>query len=111
MEDIKMEKKYLGGRLDRKVTFGLIWLLQALLGWGWILAFVIFIMDKDNLDTEDMRELVSCVASTAICSVLGMTIIVPLYFTVCSTIACIMAFIGKKFDIPGSYHLAKLLVK
>ena len=56
-----MDKKYFKGNLARNITFGLSWLLQAVLGCGWIAAIVLLIVDKEVLDTEDKRELVSII--------------------------------------------------
>ena len=106
-----MDKKYLKGNLARNMAFGLSWLLQILLGWGWIAAIVMLIIDKDVLDVEDKRELVSIIIGMAASILLGLTIIVPLYVGVCQIIACVQAFMGKSFQIPGVYHIAKAIIK
>ena len=106
-----MEKKYLKSNLTRNVAFGLSWLLQAVLGCGWIAAIVLLIVDKEVLDTEDKRELVSIIVCTVAAVVLSITCVVPLYVFVCTIIACIKAFMGKTFQIPGVYHIAKAIIK
>ena len=105
------EKKFLNGTLTKKVTFGLIWLLQAITGLGWILALVVFLMDKDTLDLEEKRELVACFVCAIAGAVLSFTFLVPIYITVCAVIACVKAFTGSTFNIPGAYHIAKAIIK
>ena len=106
-----MDKKYFKGNLARNITFGLSWLLQAVLGCGWIAAIVLLIVDKEVLDTEDKRELVSIIVCQVAAVVLSITCVVPLYVGVCAIIACIKAFMGKTFQIPGVYHIAKAIIK
>ena len=110
-----MEKKYLNGSLTRNVTFGLCWLLGffsiGAIGLGWVAALVLLIIDKDVLDLEDKRELASIIICAAASTVLGVTGIVPLYIFVCSIIACVQAFTGKVFQIPGVYHIAAAIIK
>ena len=98
-----MDKKYLKGNLSRNITFGLCWLF------GWIPAVIVWILDKEVLDVEDKRELASMIICAA--GVLALTFIVPMYIGVCQIIACIMAFMGKSFQIPGVYHIAKAIIK
>lgn len=100
-----MEKKYLNGSLSRNITFGLCWLLS------WIPAVIVWLVDKDNLDLEDKRELASIIICAIAGAVLSLTFIVPLYVGVCGLIAAIMAFMGKSFQIPGVYHIAKAIIK
>ena len=106
-----MEKKYLSGNLTRNIAFGLTWLLYALTSFGWIAAIVLLLIDKDVLDIEDKRELVSVIIVAALACVLAITFIVPFAAWVCSIIACIQAFMGKSFQIPGVYHIAKAIIK
>lgn len=100
-----MEKKYLNGNLSRNITFGLCWLL------GWIPALIVWLVDKDNLDLEDKRELASIIICAIAGTVLSLTVIVPLYVGVCGIIACVMAFMSKSFQIPGVYHIAAAIIK
>ncbi|MBO5089481.1 MAG: hypothetical protein J6C27_01020 [Clostridia bacterium] len=100
-----MEKKYLNGNLSRNITFGLCWLLS------WIPALIVWIVDKDNLDLEDKRELASIIICAIASTVLSLTFIVPLYVGICGLIAAIMAFMGKTFQIPGVYHIAAAIIK
>ena len=100
-----MEKKYLNGNLSRNITFGLCWLLS------WIPALIVWIVDKDNLDLEDKRELASIIICAIASTVLSLTFIVPLYVGICGLIAAIMAFTGKTFQIPGVYHIAAAIIK
>ena len=105
------EKKFLGGNLNKKITFGLTWLLQVLFGFGWILALVVFFVDKDKLDVEEKREMMSVAMLAALSFVLSFTVICPIVLWVFALIACIKAFTGKSFKAPGAYHLAKLFIK
>ena len=100
-----MDKKYFKGNLARNIAFGLCWLL------GWIPAVIVWILDKEVLDTEDKRELVSIIVCQVAAVVLSITCVVPLYVGVCAIIACIKAFMGKTFQIPGVYHIAKAIIK
>ena len=106
-----MEKKYLSGNLTRNIAFGLTWLLSALTSFGWIAAIVLLLIDKDVLDIEDKRELVSVIIVAALAYVLAITLIVPFAAWVCSIIACVMAFTAKPFKIPGVYQIAAAIIK
>lgn len=99
-----MEKKYFGGKLDKNVAFGLSWLPAI----GWILAIVEFILDKDTLDVEEKRELVSVFVVTVAACILG--VLAPLWF-VLFVVKAIMSFMGKEFKVPGAYHLAAAIIK
>lgn len=112
MEEKKMEeKKFLGGNLTKKLTFGLTWLLAVVFGWGWIAALVVLIVDKDKLDLEEKREMVEVIVCAVASIVLSFTVVVPLIIWVCSIIACVKAFTDKSFQIPGAYHIAKAIIK
>lgn len=100
-----MDKKYLKGNLARNITFGLCWFF------GWLPAVIVWIVDKDILDVEDKRELASMIICIIAATVLALTFIVPMYIGVCQIIACVMAFMGKSFQIPGVYHIAKAIIK
>ena len=103
-----MEKKYLNGSLARNITFGLCWLL------GWLPAVIVFFVDKDVLDLEDKRELASMIIASAISYICAITIIggiLSLAIGVCCIIACIQAFMGKSFKIPGVYQIAAAIIK
>ena len=103
-----MEKMLFGGRVKKNIVFGLSFLIIP-----WI-ALVSLIMDKDQLDVEEKRELVSVFFALAIAMVALVTIIgsvVTFALGVCCIIAAIQAFRGKTFHIPGAYHLAKLIIK
>ena len=100
-------KKLFGGNVERKVAFGIIWLAQAL-SFGWILALVSFFWDNNTADLEDKRELISCVA----CALISLIPFVGgIYVFVCSIIACVKAFQGSTFQVPGAYHIAKAIIK
>lgn len=102
-----MEKKYFGGKLDKNVAFGLSWLL-------WPLAIVEFILDKDVLDIEEKRDLVSLFAILVIGTVLTCTVIgspVAALLGVLVIVKAIMSFMGKEFKIPGAYHIAAAIIK
>ena len=101
-----MEKKY----FNRKTMFSLIW-LGEILGWGWIVALVLFLTGKADLDLEDKREVVSCFVCAIVNALLGWTIVLPLYVFVCEIIACVKAFKGDTFQIPGAYQIAKAIIK
>ena len=100
-----MDKKFLKGNLARNITFGLCWLF------GWLPAVIVWIVDKEILDVEDKRELASMIICVVASIVLSLTFIVPLYVFVCQIIAAIQAFMGKSFQIPGVYHIAKAIIK
>ena len=103
-----MEKKYFGGNLDKNVAFGLAWLPVI----GWIVSLVMFIMDKDVLDLEEKRELVSVFACAVVGAILSFTGIVPVVVAVVCLIKCIMAFLNKpSFQVPGAYHIAAAIIK
>ena len=56
LEEKKMEgKKYFSGKLDKNVAFGLSWLIP-------VIAIIEIIIDKDVLDVEEKRDLVSLFA-------------------------------------------------
>ena len=104
MEEIKMEKKYFAGNLDKKVAFGLSWLLP-------IIALIELILDKDVLDLEEKREIVSVLVCAVACAVLSFTIVLPLVIAVFAIIAAIKNFMGKTFRVPGAYHIAAAIIK
>ena len=99
-----MEKKYLAGKLDKNVAFGLSWLIG-------IFGIVEFIVDKDVLDIEEKRDLVSMFVMWAATVVLSVTLIGGLICGVVVIIKMIMSFIGKEFKIPGAYHIAAAIIK
>ena len=102
-----MEKKYFGGKLDKNVAFGLSWLPYV----GAIIAIIQFILDKDVLDVEEKRDLVSVFVVAVVDIVLSVTVIVPALLFVLWVIKCIMTFMGKEFKIPGAYHIAAAIIK
>ena len=102
-----MEKKYFGGKLDKNIAFGLAWLPVI----GWILAIVEFILDKDVLDLEEKRDLVSMFVTFVADIVLSVTLIGALVVSVLWIIKCIMSFMGKEFKVPGAYHIAAAIIK
>ena len=95
-----MEKKYFGGKLDKNVAFGLSWLPFI----GWIIAIIQFILDKDVLDLEEKRELVSVFVVAVVAFFLPILEILNL-------VKAIMFFVGKEFKVPGAYHLAAAIIK
>jgi hypothetical protein len=106
MEEIKMEKKYFGGNLDKNVGFGLAWLF------AWISALIMFIMDKDTLDLEEKRELVSIFVCSVAAVVLSFTGIVPVAISIVCLVNAILGFVGKgTFKVPGAYHIAAAIIK
>ena len=100
-----MDKKYLKGKLDKNIAFGLCWLL------GWIAALVLWLVDKDELDYDDKLELASIIIASVAGAVLSFTCVVPIYVGVCAIIACVKAFMGGSFQIPGVYQIAKAIIK
>ena len=105
------EKKFLGGNLNKKLTFGLTWLASILLGFGWVVALIVLIVDKDKLDVEEKREMASVIICAIAATVLSVTVVVPLYVWICSIIACVKAFTDGTFQSPGVYHIAKAIIK
>lgn len=102
-----MEKKLLGGNMDKNIVMGLSWIP----GIGWIFGLIAFILDLKNLDVEEKREFVSIFVCTAVAMLLGFTFIVPIAVFVFEIIALINAFQGKSFKVPGAYHLAAVIIK
>lgn len=99
-----MEKKYLAGKLDKNIAFGLSWLIP-------IFGIIEFIIDKDVLDLEEKRDLVSMFVLFIADIVLSFTVIVPLVALVLAIIKIIMSFMGKEFKVPGAYHIAAAIIK
>ena len=96
-----MEKKYFGGKLDKNVAFGLAWLPFWI---GAIIGIVLFILDKDTLDVEEKRELVSMFVVSVVAFFLPI-------FWILNIVKAIMFFMGKEFKVPGAYHLAAAIIK
>ena len=96
-----MEKKYFGGKLDKNVAFGLAWLPFWI---GAIIGIIMFILDKDTLDLEEKRELVSMFVVSVVATPFGILWIL-------SIVKAIMSFMGKEFKVPGAYHLAAAIIK
>ena len=96
-----MEKKYFGGKLDKNVAFGLAWLPCWI---GAIIGIIMFILDKDTLDLEEKRELVSMFVVSVVATPFGI-------FWILSIVKAIMSFMGKEFKVPGAYHLAAAIIK
>jgi uncharacterized Tic20 family protein len=105
-----MEKKFLGGRIDKKLFFTLCWALTSFIGVGFILAIVSLVMDKEQ-SVEEKRENVAVIVATAVMCVGSFTVLIPLYVFVCGIIAAVKAYKGETFQIPGVYHIAKLIIK
>lgn len=102
-----MEKKLLGGNLDKNIVMGLSWIV-------WVFGLVAFIIDFKTLDVEEKREFVSifaCVVAGTVlaCTVIG--VVVSVVIAVFMIIACVNAFMGKSFKVPGAYHLAAAIIK
>lgn len=106
-----MEKKYLNGNLTRNIAFGLCWLPFI----SWVGALIILIVDKDVLDLEDKRELVSIIVSTAIALVATCTIVlsfVGIVILIAMAVNGILSLIGKgSFKMPGAYQIACAIIK
>ena len=100
-------KKLLNGSLDKNVAMGLSWIPFI----GWIFALIVFIVDFKTLDVEEKRTLVSVFVCTLVGGILGITFIVPVVVAIFSIIACIKAFMGQTFNVPGAYHLAAAIIK
>ena len=103
-----MEKKYLAGKLDKNIVFGLSWLIP-------IFGIIEFIIDKDVLDLEEKRDLVSMFVTVVAIIVLT---IIPVIGWLCELVVAvlwiikiIMSFVGKEFKIPGAYHIASAIIK
>ena len=111
------ETKLLGGTMSKNKAMGFTWLSSLLGPAGWALALAILLTDKDHLDLEDQRSLISIfVCSMAqtvavMLSFLFIPLLVIPYTLVCSIIACVFAFKGKNFKIPGIYQLVSVFVK
>lgn len=105
-----MEKKLLGGNMDKKLVMGLSWLIPVFF-LGPIFGLVAFIMDFKVLDVEEKREFVSIFVCAVVAMVLGFTFIVPIAVAVFAIIAAVNAFQGKSFKVPGAYHLAAAIIK
>ena len=102
-----MEKKYLKGKLNRNVAFGLAWISYVIPGLVGLLA----LLDSDVIDLEDKKEMAAIFICSVASTVLGCTCVVPAYLFVCVVISCIMAFMGKSFKIPGVQQLVDLIIK
>ncbi len=103
------EKKYLG--MSKNVFLCLTWVLTAVLGLGWITALIVFLQDREGMDVEFKRELVSVFVAAIACLVLSCTFIVPIYVFICSIIAAVKAYKGGTFKIPGVYQIAAAIIK
>lgn len=103
-----MEKKYFGGNMEKNIAYGLCWLPFI----GWIISLVMFIMDKDTLDLEEKRELVSIFVCSVAAVVLSFTGIVPVAISIVCLVNAILGFVGKgTFKVPGAYHIAAAIIK
>ena len=101
-----MEKKYFGGNVEKNVGYGLAWLF------GWIGSLIMFIMDKDTLDLEEKRMLVSVFVLNIAMVVLSFTGIAVAIGAVVLIVNAILAFVGKEpFKVPGAYHIAAAIIK
>ena len=105
------EKKYLNGNLTRNIAFGLCWLPMI----GWIVALFVFIVDKAVLTHEEKQELVAVWVANALIVVINLIPVIgtiaAIVIAVFALIACIKAFMGKTFEIPGVSHIAKAILK
>lgn len=102
-----MEKKFFNNSLAKNIAFGLAWLF-------WPVAVVMHIIDKDVLDLDEKRTLVSIYVCMVASMVLAFTIvgsIVSLVISVFMIIAAIKAFMGQDFKVPLAYTLAEKIVK
>ena len=102
------EKKILG--MEKKVAFGLIWLLQAIFGIGWIVAIIVLVAEK-TIDIEEKREMVSVIVLAALSAILSLTFIVPLVACIFAIIACVKAFQGGSWKVPAAYQIAAAIIK
>jgi uncharacterized Tic20 family protein len=106
-----MEKKFLGGKVEKNLFFTLSYALTCITGIGAILAIVSLIMDKAQLEVEEKRELVSMIVTLVLVWLFVWTAIVPVAAVVLTLIAAFKAHKGETFTIPGAYHIAKLIIK
>lgn len=100
-------KKYFSGKLDKNVAFGLSWLI-------WPVAIIEMILDKDVLDVEEKRDLVSLFVILVLGTVLAATLLLsPLagLLGILVIVKAIMTFMGKEFKIPGAYQIAAKIIK
>lgn len=106
-----MEKKYLNGNLEKKIAYGLCWLPFI----SWIGALILLIVDKETLDLEDKRELVSIIATTAIALILAATVVLAplgIIIEIVMLVNAILYFVGKDaFKMPGAYQIACAIIK
>ena len=100
-----MEKKYLAGKLDKNIAFGLSWLLCPIFG------IIEFILDKDVLDIEEKRDLVSSFITYVAAMLLSVTVIGGIAVIVVVIIKIINTFMGKEFKVPGAYQIASAIIK
>ncbi len=121
-QTVMVEDKVLGGSVDKKTFFGLIWLAFCTSCFAFIafvLNIVVLIIDKDRLTTEEKRcaaamFVMQIVTAVLLCiPYLGWLalIFVGIYHFICSLIAALMAFQGKLFRIPIAYHIAAIFIK
>lgn len=102
-----MEKKLLGGNLNKNIVMGLSWLIP-------LFGLIAFIIDFKNLDVDEKREFVSlfaCCLIAGICAVTIIGVVVSIAVWVCVIIAAINAFMGKTFKVPGAYQIASAIIK
>ena len=95
-----MDKKYLNGKLEKNIAFGLSWLL-------WPFALVMLILDKETLTREEKVTIVS----VFVCSVACYIPIVGLVSAIFMIIAMIKAFMGQDYQVPLASKLAEKFVK
>ena len=89
------------------------WLLALIFGANSLSEVFTFLkrVDKDILDIEEKRDLVSMFVMWVATAVLSVTILGALVLGVVVIIKMIMSFMGKEFKIPGAYHIAAAIIK
>ena len=93
-----MDKKYLKGNLNKNIAFGLAWLV-------WPLAVVMLILDKEVLEREEKKELITALVCSAASCIVGLVFIV-------NVIEAIKTFTNKEtFEVPLASKLAEKFLK
>lgn len=93
-----MDNKYLNLSLNKKITFGLAWLL-------WPVAVLVLIFDKDKLDHQDKKEIITSLVCNVAACIIGLIYIV-------NVIEAIKIFTNKEaFEVPLASKLAEKFIK
>ncbi len=121
------EDKVLGGSLEKKLFYGLSWILALFFPTiSIVLNIIVLITDKDKLTLEDKRNSVSIFVMQAFGIICGLVMIIPIigwvigciallvwavFATIFCIIAAIKAFNKEEYKIPLVYPIASSFVK